>query len=259
MSKLQVLVATMNQTDHSLLEKMNIKSDAIVGNQCDRNSIENFEYDGHKITYLNFAERGVGLNRNNALMRADAEICLFADDDVVYYDDYVEKIEKAFNDNPKADIIIFNLKRSINGQLLNVVHKEKFVGKKGISPYGTVFIGIRLDKIKKKNIVFHSMFGGGAEYSCGEDTIFLQDCLKKGLKIYTCTSTIGIVNYGTSTWFNGYTDKYFIDKGVLYRYLYPHLAKILSIYHVLKHKKIYAEVGMKKAIAFMWKGTDIKL
>ena len=46
---LQVLVATMHQTDHSLLEKMNIQSDAIVINQCDRNEIERFTYKGHNI------------------------------------------------------------------------------------------------------------------------------------------------------------------------------------------------------------------
>ena len=95
---IQVLVATMHQTDHSLLEKMNIRTDAIIGNQCDRNEVEDFEWNGHRIKYLSFAERGVGLNRNNTLMRADADVCLFADDDVVYYDDYAEKIEKAFTD-----------------------------------------------------------------------------------------------------------------------------------------------------------------
>ena len=82
--KIQVLVAAMNQTDHSLPEKMNIKCDAIIGNQCERNSIEKYIWNGHNIEYLNFAERGVGLNRNNALMRASGDICLFADDDMVY-------------------------------------------------------------------------------------------------------------------------------------------------------------------------------
>ena len=43
----------------------------------------------------------------NALMRADADICLFADDDMVYEDNYVEIIENAFRDNPYADVIVF--------------------------------------------------------------------------------------------------------------------------------------------------------
>lgn len=66
--KIQVLVATMNQTDHSLLNKMNIRTDAIIGNQCDRNEIEDFVWNGHKVKYLSFAERGVGLNSNSILV-----------------------------------------------------------------------------------------------------------------------------------------------------------------------------------------------
>lgn len=33
---LQVLVSTMHQKDYSIIEKMNINSDAIIINQCDR-------------------------------------------------------------------------------------------------------------------------------------------------------------------------------------------------------------------------------
>lgn len=55
--KIQVLVATMNQSDHSLLKKMNIQTDAIVANQCNENFVEQFEFNGHNIRYLNFAER----------------------------------------------------------------------------------------------------------------------------------------------------------------------------------------------------------
>ena len=89
--QIQVLVAAMNQKmqDYSLLDKMNIHSDVIVGNQCNYNSIEAFEYNGYRAIYLNFKERGVGLNRNNALMRATGDICLFADDDIsIYPKDY---------------------------------------------------------------------------------------------------------------------------------------------------------------------------
>ena len=124
--KVQVLVASMNQKDHSLLDKMNIRSDAIVGNQCDYNSIEEFEFKGNKAIYLNFAERGVGLNRNNALMRATGDICLFADDDMVYVDDYVEKVKNMFALHPYADVIVFNLIEKIPTRY--VISKEKRVG-----------------------------------------------------------------------------------------------------------------------------------
>ena len=72
--EIQVLVAAMNQKDYSLLDKMNIKTDVIVGNQCDENAVSDFEYNGHTVKWLSFCERGVGLNRNNALMRA-SRVC----------------------------------------------------------------------------------------------------------------------------------------------------------------------------------------
>ena len=50
--KVQTLIATINQTDYSLLEKMNIQTDAIVGNQCDRNEISEFIYKNKKISIL---------------------------------------------------------------------------------------------------------------------------------------------------------------------------------------------------------------
>lgn len=108
---IQVLVATIGQKENilGLLERMNIQSDAIIANQCERNVIVDFDYKGYRIKYLSFAERGVGLNRNNALMRATADICILADDDLVFVDDYVKIVKKVFNDNPNADVVIFNL------------------------------------------------------------------------------------------------------------------------------------------------------
>ena len=250
----------MNQTDHSLLEKMNIQTDAIVGNQCDRNEIENFEWNGHNIKYLNFAERGVGLNRNNALMRADADVCLFADDDVVYYDGYAEKIEKAFEEKPDADVIIFNFKTSRDGEkVFDAVTKTRKVGKRGVTAYGASVIAFRTIKIKYKNIAFHRMFGGGTEFSCGEDTIFLQDCVKKGLCVYTDATTLGTINHGESTWFHGYTDKFFIDKGILYKYVFGRMSGPFALYHVVKHRKKYATIGVRKAYGLMMEGIRKKL
>lgn len=54
-NSIEVLVATTNQKDHTLLSKMNIQTDAIVANQCDRNVIENFVWKDCKIRYLNFS------------------------------------------------------------------------------------------------------------------------------------------------------------------------------------------------------------
>ena len=180
--KVQVLVATMHQKDRSLLEKMNIRSDAIIANQCDHDSIENFEWNGHKIRYLNFAERGVGINRNNALMRADGDICLFADDDLVYTDDYVQVVTKAFEQCPDADVMIFNLIEPV--PIRYVIKKVSRVWYLNFLRYGTARVAIRKESIRRHGIYFNQCFGGGTEHCHGEDNLFLATCLKKGLKMY---------------------------------------------------------------------------
>lgn len=231
---LQVLVATMHQTDCSLLEKMNIQSDAIVVNQCDRNEFEEFNYHGHKIRFLSFAERGVGLNRNNALMRATADIVLFADDDMVYVDNYPSLVIKEFESNPKADVILFGLE-SLNQDrpLLEISARQK-VSRREALKYGCARIAARRERLLLRNIWFSHLFGGGAKYSSGEDTIFLQDCIKRGLKIYKSPAKIAYVQQEGSSWFKGYDDKYYFDKGVLMATIMPVFCWVYAFATALK-------------------------
>lgn len=245
----------MHQQDHSLLEKMNIHSDAIVGNQCDRNEVETFLYGPHQVRWLSFSERGVGLNRNNTLMRADGDIILFADDDVVYYDDYAEKIVSYYEAHPKADVVIFNLQmRRGDGAFYHRVKKSGKVNRWNASKYGTYCITARTDRVRMANVFFHLQFGGGTKFSCGEDSLFLQECIKKGLKVYRTTELIGVLDHGNSTWFTGYSDKYFFDKGVVFAMMHPLLARFAAIYHCFKNRKKYCEYGCKKAIRKMFAG-----
>ena len=99
----------MNQTDYKLLETMNLKTDVIAINQCGTNKVEEILYNERKVKIYSLKEKGIGLSRNTALDRADGEICLFADDDIVYEDNYYQIIQKAFYENPKADILVFNV------------------------------------------------------------------------------------------------------------------------------------------------------
>lgn len=236
--RIQVLVAAMHQTDRSLPEKMNIKTDAIIGNQCDRNEVEEFEWNGHKIKYLSFAERGVGLNRNNALMRADADICLFADDDMVYEDDYVETVLKAFEENPKADVIVFNLIEPVPTRF--IIQKPSKVGYLNYLRYGTARVAFRLKSVRDSGIYFNQCFGGGTEHSHGEDNIFLTDCLKKKLKIYAVPKYIAkLTEERESSWDCGYNDKYIKDQGALYRAISHKWWKLLCLQDAVRKHKTY--------------------
>ena len=248
--RIQILVVTTNQSkgDYSLLEKMNIQSDVIICNQSDYNEVVEFMWNGHNVKWYSFAERGVGLNRNNALMRADADICLFADDDVVYYDGYIDEIKKFYIEHPDAEMVLFNFKvKRGDGDFEDIIKQTKTVRGR-LTAYGTICITVKTVSIRRNNIYFHLEFGGGTNYSSGEDSIFLNECVKKRLKIYKCQMTLGTVDNKISSWFEGYTDKYFYDKGVLFYELVGFLAPLASIYHVVKHRKIYNEYGVANAI-----------
>lgn len=236
--KVQVLVAAMHQKDHSLLEKMNIQSDAIVANQCDHDSIENFEWNGHKIRYLNFAERGVGLNRNNALMRADGDICLFADDDMVYTDDYVQVVTKAFEKCPDADVLIFNLIEPVKTRC--VIEKVSKVNYLNFLRYGTARVAVKQASVRKHGIYFNQCFGGGTEHCHGEDNLFLAACLQKGLKMYAIPAFIAeLTEERPSSWNAGYDEKYLRDQGVLYRTMSRRLWKLLCLQDAVRHHREY--------------------
>lgn len=237
--KIQVLVAAMHQTDFSLIERMNIRTDAIVGNQCDRNSIEAFDVDDNHILYLSFMEKGVGLNRNNALMRADADICLFADDDMVYEDNYVEIIEQAFNESPDADVIVFNLREKTPTR--KIIEKKSRVGYLNYLRYGTARVAVRLQSVKKHGIYFNQCFGGGTEHCHGEDNLFLNACLKNKLKIIAMPNYIAtLTEERTSSWNSGYDEKYIKDQGVLYRTISRKWWRLLCFQDAVRRHKTYS-------------------
>lgn len=252
---LQILLSTMHQNDHSLLEKMNIQSDSIIINQCNKNEVERFTYKGFLINFLSLSERGIGLSRNTALMRATAEICLFADDDVKYVNGYKDIICEAFKNNPSADIIIFNVPSANNERGQHFIKKNKKLSFRNCFRFGTYQIAIRLNSIRKSNVHFSLLFGGGAKYSAGEDSLFLGESLKKGLKIYSSVETIGVVSHQDSTWFKGFTNKFFIDKGVFYATLSPRLARIFCLRYAIKHRKMFGnDKNWIEAYSLMLKG-----
>lgn len=252
--KLQVLVAAMNQTDHSLLEKMNINSDVIVGNQCDYDSVERFEWNGHHAIYLNFAERGVGLNRNNALMRASGDICLFADDDMRYCDDYAETVCDAFAQNPDADVIVFNLYEPYKTRY--VITKQNKVNYMNFLRYGTARFAIRMRSIREKGIYFNQCFGGGTSHCHGEDNIFLAECLKQGLRVYSDPRFIAeLTEERTSSWNKGYDRKYLQDQGVLYRTMFRYTWRLFCLQDAIRHSGEY-QMPWKKALKWMLAGRE---
>lgn len=255
MSKLEVLAVTVNGDFKNLVEKMNIRSDAVIANQCDGFGYDCFEHNGSEIRCFSFAERGVGLNRNNALMRAKAEISLIADDDMRYCDDYAEKLEEQFEKYPQADVLIFNVTESRGRPF--VIRKPMKIGYLNYMRFATFRFAFRTESVRKHGISFNLSFGGGTRYSHGEDSLFLRDCLREGLKVIAVPVTIAELLYDrNSSWFRGFDDKYFYDQGVLYAAISRKLRFFLCLQDAIRHQKKYASHGgIMKNYRAMLKGA----
>ena len=242
-SRVQVLVAAMDEGGASLARKLNISTDAVIGCQCDKDGVERESVEDSEIVTHYSTERGVGRNRNVALAHATAEFCLIADDDMRYFDGYGETVEKAFDSHPDADVIIFNVEEPRRKKPF-VIEKPFRVRWHNFMRFATFRFAIRTASIRENRIFFNLNFGGGTKYGHGEDSIFLADCLKAGLRILALPDTVATLTYTReSTWFQGFNDKYFVDQGALYYAISPRYFKFLCFQDAIRHRKKYSVHG----------------
>lgn len=252
---LQILLATMNQIDYSKLEDVNVTTAAIVVNQCDSDEMTRFEYKGNQIVWINTTERGLSRSRNMALKYATADICLLVDDDERLVNEYEKIILNAFGVCEQADLLTFNIHSIDNVKKRYMNTKNKRLHLYNIMRYGSARIAFKKNAIDKKCIRMNVYFGAGSVVSNGEDSIFLHDCLENGLKAYSWPETIANINDGDSTWFCGYTEQFFVDKGMIFAAMSPTWNILWCIQYVIRHKKLTNSVGTAKAFLKMIEGS----
>ncbi len=257
--KLEVLISTMNQSDYSLIEKMNISSNAVVINQCNHNSQVEVQQNTYKIKWLNRFERGLSKSRNIAIKNSEADICMISDDDLIYVDDYSEKVKTQFQKYPDADIITFQVE-GIEEKFKDYHSEMRTLNYLTSMKVASVEIAFKRESIIRNNIKFDENFGAGAQYQMGEENIFLTQCLKKSLKILYVPVKIADLHIGESSWFKGYNCEFFISKGAQF----TAMSSLLSIPYILqfalrKHKLFTSETDIISAIRLMCKGRKLYL
>lgn len=234
----EVLVATMHRKDHELLADLNLQTDAIVINQTDRSGCEELEYNGRRVLWVDTEQRGLSRSRNMALSYATADICLLADDDMVYADGYEQLVLDAFDRQKKADIIAFNIEANTQERKNSVRPNTKNRPAPKNRYYGGVRLGFRRNAVLKAGVLFNVFLGAGAQYKAGEESLFLRECRKKGVRIFEHTACLGRVDFATSTWFTGYNDEYYRNKGVFTGFAYGRYAWFFGLYYVLQGIKV---------------------
>ena len=244
---LVVLISCMHEKDHGIIERTNVLTDVVVVNQCDNDSEDKFcfvDKNGkeHNALFINTTERGLSRSRNMALKNAiKADICLISDDDERLVDNYEEIILGVFNQHPKLDVASFAFDRKDKHG--NYPTEEKNMGIYRISKTSSVELAFKRKSVLDSRIEFDVKMGSGTGNGGGEDTKFMLDCRRKGLKMRFFPYTIGALLSYNSQWFHGWDKKLMMDTGwTAKRGLGYFLGYLFVLYKVISGYKDYKKV-----------------
>ncbi len=252
--QLEMLISSVGQNPVELVQKMNVNCDAVLVNQCDKDEDETVSIEQCNIKVLHRNERGVGKSRNLALKHSSKDILLFSDEDIEYAPGYEENVLNEFKKHPEAELLLFNVEVCPERR---TYWNEGFTRVKwyNCGRYPAYSIAVRRDALLKSRVKYSELFGGGAKYSNGEDSLFLKQCADSGLKMYATDVVIGKEEARESTWFKGYTEKFFFDRGVLFSFLYGGMAWLWALRFVLTKREMFqGEIKKKQAYRLIREG-----
>ncbi|HRF69133.1 MAG TPA: glycosyltransferase [Muribaculum sp.] len=143
-------------------------------------------------------DKGVSRNRNYAMMKSTADVCLVADDDLVYEPDMLRNVIAVFEDDDTLDVALFRYSGGSGKWYpsyvydINRLQKGHFVSEVEIAFRRSTVAG---------TVRFNELLGTGSPVVCtGEGEMFLFTALKRGLRCRFFPTVIA-VHQGISTGF----------------------------------------------------------
>ena len=250
--KLEVLMSCMHQKDDALIQKARLSGNVVVVNQCSEEGYAEYPTKSGLAKIYFSKERGLTKSRNMAIKNSTADICLLCDDDELFVDGYEDKILMAYEMVPQADVVIFKM---VNrpASFKNQVRRLRFPLTLKVSSWQ---ISFRRASLLEKNIYFDELLGAGTGNGGEEELKFLTDCEKAGLKIYYVPVEIASVAQESSTWFCGFTEKFFENRGATTRYILGVcFASLYAVYYILFKRRLYVDsISMNQAFRSIFRG-----
>lgn len=235
--KLEILMSCMHQSDDALVRASRITGDAVVINQCDTDAFAAWPTDRGTARIWSVTDRGLTKSRNLAIERSDADVCMLCDDDEVFAEDYEAKILAAYESLPQADVIIFKM-IGRPAAFPDRVTALKFPQTMHVSSWQ---ISFRRESLRRGGVRFDELLGAGTGNGAEEELKFLLDCQRAGLKIYYVPAEIASVAQAESTWFDGFTEQFFENRGATTRYILGvGLSCVYGVYYAVKKRGMYA-------------------
>lgn len=250
--RLEILLSCMNLHGDDIIARSRIKSDTVIVNQCGQDDYREFDVDDRHIRIFSVNDTGLTKSRNYAIRKSSADICLLCDDDEVFADNYEQGILTAYRDIPEADVIIFN----IGNRPARWGDMPRKLGYFDFMHVASWQISFKRESVVNSGLGFDERMGAGSGNGAEEEFKFLSDCRKKGLAIYYVPFAIADVAQTKSTWFKGYNEEFFVNRGNTTRYIMGYVPAVLyaAYYSVGKRQQFGEDVSWFKAFRLIMKG-----
>lgn len=233
---LEVLMSCMHQVDDTLVQKSGLTGDVLMVNQCDFNSYAEFPTSNGTVRMYSVKDRGLTKSRNLAISKATADICLLCDDDEVFVSDYEAAIVSAYEENPQADVIIFKMVNRPPSFADRTI-RLRFPKTMKVSSWQ---ISFRRERLLQAGVAFDELLGAGTGNGAEEELKFLLDCQRAGLEIWYVPVAVATVAQTESTWFGGFDERFFENRGATTRYILGSpLAALYAVYYVWRKQSLY--------------------
>lgn len=250
--KLEVLMSCMHQTDNALIRRSGLTCDVVVINQCDWEGYAEYPVLGGTVRMFSTQQRGLTRSRNMALEKAHGDICLLCDDDEVFLPGYEERILRAYERVPQADVVVLKMENR-PASFPDRVMRLRFPLTMRVSSWQ---ISFRRERLHAAAVRFDEFLGAGTGNGAEEELKFLLDCERSGLRIYYVPVVIASVMQKQSTWFHGYDYRFFENRGATTRYILgAGVASIYAIYYIIQKRRMYeADISSWAALCAVFRG-----
>ncbi|EOD81601.1 glycosyltransferase [Grimontia indica] len=170
---------------NSLLNQK-VNYEIIIVDQNDSNELkerfeENFSFLCDRTTYLKVKEKGLSKSRNLGLKYASGDIVCFPDDDCIYSNDLLLRIEDYFLSN---EVDVLSIKSVGNVEFLknSEIKEQSKVTKCGIfSKIISYSMFFKAESIKNKR--FDERLGVGSQFGSTEESDFLLSVINDGYSV----------------------------------------------------------------------------
>ncbi len=247
-----ILMSCMNQLDDKLVKDSQLTENVIVINQCDKNEYNEYATQNGVAKMYSTTDRGLTKSRNMAISKSKADICMLCDDDEIFVADYENKIKKAYAEIKQADVVIFKMVNRPN-PFGDEAKRLRFPNTMKVSSWQ---ISFKRNRLIETGVRFDELLGAGTGNGAEEELKFLTDCEKAGLKIYFYPEEIASVAQQESTWWEGFNEQFFINRGATTRYILGWFVATLYAFYYAVKKRGYYDNGMtvSRAIKYTLKG-----